>query len=441
MSKEDVIIFGAGVSGKKLLGIINSIYSVLYFCDNDEGKWGELICGVKVISPSELYQYQQYSPVRIYIACKQYYLSIALQLRQMGINDYVVYSHMQNGYHNTILPKSEVKQDVDTLLGFLRVKNDEVIIDPEECDYHVYKDLSILIPTCNSDLTPCLFYLNRLLAYSCIDVIIIDRSDSEICKANSVLLEKYKNINIIHTVIQQKDFHKTLIEGLQIVRSKYCMILRDDDYIVLDNIGKAIKILNDNPDIGIVRGKPVYFSSRVYENNGIKYIDNDFDSIELWETQREYLSSNHANERVAYYSNNLLYDNYYGVIRTSETLKAMNVLVNHAYYSELDSFFQEFLFEYTYVLLNRSYIIDSIIYLRDFTPGYVYSKLMSHYTTSFIRQNVEIFKQAIYDICKSQSVCIHDDTITIITDNLLLYLSSHFKTWNELSERNNDLEA
>ena len=61
MSKQQIILYGAGVQGKKALDFLkycNMDSCVLAFCDADSQKWGGQICGIEIISYEESKQYK-----------------------------------------------------------------------------------------------------------------------------------------------------------------------------------------------------------------------------------------------------------------------------------------------------------------------------------------------------------------------------------------------
>lgn len=83
----DVVIFGASTLGKAAYEICKNRYKVLYFCDNDQKKWGQEIGGIKIISPAYL---QKLAGKVDVIIASSYYNEIIKQLVAMGINDYKV---------------------------------------------------------------------------------------------------------------------------------------------------------------------------------------------------------------------------------------------------------------------------------------------------------------------------------------------------------------
>ena len=52
--KKETILFGAGCLGELAYKYLKSYYDIIYFCDNDENKWGKKINKIEIISPDKL---------------------------------------------------------------------------------------------------------------------------------------------------------------------------------------------------------------------------------------------------------------------------------------------------------------------------------------------------------------------------------------------------
>lgn len=84
MSKDRIVIFGAGIRGKRYLkSLLNAGIKVDYICDNNELLWGEKIEDCLIISPKELEKYRQ--EVQVLIANKFHGEAIKKQLQEMKI--------------------------------------------------------------------------------------------------------------------------------------------------------------------------------------------------------------------------------------------------------------------------------------------------------------------------------------------------------------------
>ena len=434
MSKEKIIIFGAGKLGQKLFEIMNPVYPVSFFCDNDEEKWGTLFCNVPIISPTELLKHLQNNPERIYIANRCFYLGIARQLEKMGIRDYLVYSHIQNGFQNTILPKLLVENEMNMLSDFFRVQDGKFCNPLTDIERNLFKDLTIIIPTWNTDLSPCLNYLDHMLKDIPVEIVLLDGSNDKIFTYNSEFIKQYTNLTISHFAVEAMEFHEFICTGLQYVKTEYCMILRDDDYIVAISIVEALGILNNDSDISMVRGRLAYFCSNVYERDGMKYIENDFNNIMVCDMPNQPLLSESSEERASYYSNNYTHDVYYAVTRKNNLLKTLKAVTMHKSFYELELYFKELLYLYTYVLMNRIQVIESIIYFRDLTPSHIYDSLASHFSKEILDNNVRIFKQTLIHICKSHNIALSSETIETLIANLLLFTHPRYKLAKKYKE-------
>jgi hypothetical protein len=84
--KEKVIIFGASNLGEMAHNDLKDKYNIVYFCDNDQKKWGTTFCEILVISPRELVN----NNLKV-IICSTYYDEIRDQLEKMNITNYIVY--------------------------------------------------------------------------------------------------------------------------------------------------------------------------------------------------------------------------------------------------------------------------------------------------------------------------------------------------------------
>jgi hypothetical protein len=82
MDKE-VIFFGASRFASVVFSYLDEGFKVSYFCDNDSKKWGQIFCGVKVISPGDLSRIKN---PRVIIT-SQYVQEITKQLFEMGIKE------------------------------------------------------------------------------------------------------------------------------------------------------------------------------------------------------------------------------------------------------------------------------------------------------------------------------------------------------------------
>lgn len=98
LSSYKLVIFGAssgGIALKKSLERLD--YSINYFCDNDEKKWGEKIQGIEILSPKDLLNLNQSE----YLTCiaSMWAYEIAAQLKKLGIR-YIDLTYWKNRWRN-----------------------------------------------------------------------------------------------------------------------------------------------------------------------------------------------------------------------------------------------------------------------------------------------------------------------------------------------------
>lgn len=90
--ENQVILWGAGFWGKKLLRILRARdISVTAFCDNDETKWGSTVMGVSVISPKELEALAKTSSVVVQLSiADKWAKEVLAQVTAMGITSTIL---------------------------------------------------------------------------------------------------------------------------------------------------------------------------------------------------------------------------------------------------------------------------------------------------------------------------------------------------------------
>lgn len=93
----DMIIFGAGKQAESTYEVASFMgYQILAFADNDEGKWGERIKGIEIVSPEKLRNYS----CKIVVPDK-FFEEISLQLKMLN-------------YSGTMVRRSELYAEILT---------------------------------------------------------------------------------------------------------------------------------------------------------------------------------------------------------------------------------------------------------------------------------------------------------------------------------------
>ncbi|MHA1353625.1 MAG: TIGR00180 family glycosyltransferase [Candidatus Heimdallarchaeota archaeon] len=117
------------------------------------------------------------------------------------------------------------------------------------------EDFSLLIPTYNREK-----YLSRILSYyakheyKC-KIVIADSSFEENKILNQKVIESFAQLNI-----QYLSFHpeinpyQKLIDAINSISTKYCVMCADDDFITPKSVTKSIAFLETNPDFTAVGG-------------------------------------------------------------------------------------------------------------------------------------------------------------------------------------------
>lgn len=80
--KENIVIFGATDTGKRIYYDLKEDNNILFFVDEDKKRWGTEINSIPIISPEEL---QTAKFDRIYIGVLTYYREVLQLLKQMNI--------------------------------------------------------------------------------------------------------------------------------------------------------------------------------------------------------------------------------------------------------------------------------------------------------------------------------------------------------------------
>lgn len=100
-TKEQVALYGFGTVGKSIYPYISKHYSILFWSDIDEKKWGTEYNGIPICSPNSFYSYQGKV---IVTTSDSYFIEIAQKLMKMGISKENIF----RGQHQIYDQKEEI---------------------------------------------------------------------------------------------------------------------------------------------------------------------------------------------------------------------------------------------------------------------------------------------------------------------------------------------
>lgn len=86
--KKNIILFGASSSGQAAFMLLKNEFNIICFCDNDPGKWGGKLSGIKIIPPSQLRE----NPDSKVVITSSFYEEISNLLVGMGIYDFEIFN-------------------------------------------------------------------------------------------------------------------------------------------------------------------------------------------------------------------------------------------------------------------------------------------------------------------------------------------------------------
>lgn len=232
-------------------------------------------------------------------------------------------------------------------------------------------DCTVVIPTYNRPL-----HLNRILQYynsygSGLAVIVADSGSAENRKQDAQIISSLSNLSIHHLDLYDVSvdpWHK-ILDAVQHVNTKYCLICADDDFVTPRGIKAAKDFLDLNPDYISAYGNNIWFSIKEGEGGKPAFLCKYFQSQANLQPDPQKRLLNKAMD-----SSNIT---YYAVHRTS----FMQLLIGEAsritgdlrfagaFRLTPDLFFAELLILWLPSIHGKMKCLDTLYYVReDCTP-------------------------------------------------------------------------
>ena len=120
--KKSVVIFGAGLNGRRVLGICKNQVEVEFFCDNDLDKQGMKIDGIEIVSLKKLLDSRGKDNYVVIVSPKYACEQIVVMLLNEGIKEENIYRYIE--YAPMTLDRMQYFDEELICFG-----NDEVFVD------------------------------------------------------------------------------------------------------------------------------------------------------------------------------------------------------------------------------------------------------------------------------------------------------------------------
>ncbi|MFC1952765.1 TIGR00180 family glycosyltransferase [Chloroflexota bacterium] len=223
---------------------------------------------------------------------------------------------------------------------------------------------NIIIPTYNRPA-----YLKRILHYynDCkigYQIIVADSSTYENKELNYRIIKQFPDLDILYTgkYPNSIEANRKIFQVLELIKTKYCVICGDDDFITPNGINQSADFLENNQDFSVVQG---YYVAFRIQNKVEKELQFEW----------KYTDSNQSivfpdsEDRTSYHLSNYAVTTFYGVHRTnllkmifSESLK----------YSD-DFYFGELLLTMLTLIYGKLKCLNILFAVRDSPVTHMYS--------------------------------------------------------------------
>lgn len=133
---------------------------------------------------------------------------------------------------------------------------------------------TIIIPTYNRPI-----YLKRILSYydeygKDFNIIVADSSSDENKKINKKIILSLPNLNILYKtypVNVRPYYYFKIADSINQVKTEYCVICADDDFVTSSGTNLAIEFLERNPDFVCCQGNYISFYLKTNKNGQLQF--------------------------------------------------------------------------------------------------------------------------------------------------------------------------
>lgn len=275
------------------------------------------------------------------------------------------------------------------------------------------KSITVLIPTKDR---PEL--LERCVKYFCnisdknlhIEVFILDASNSKNLSINKQMLQINDKTVKYFSFDENSSHFSRILRIYNQIKTEFCCLCADDDFIHRDGIIKSIEMLSQNTDIITVKGKSYIFLNN--DTSNIYYFPKD-SCLPLIEGQ--------PMQRLDKLISNWVPQLYYLVYRKNDFYEIIDFIKNNK--NNVDSsVFAEYLLYFLVPLCGKVVNIEQPLNIRDessYSAGYIVPGFYQHAINGDFNEHYKNFKEKLLDFCKKKNINVKDDDIDNIFSDFL----------------------
>ena len=221
-------------------------------------------------------------------------------------------------------------------------------------------NLSLIIPTYNRP-----DYLRRILGYYSdfgedYKIIVADSSSDENKEQNGKVIKRFPNLDILYL----NEYPTTIMANLKIyqalehIKTKYCVICGDDDFVTPHGIYQSLDFLEKNPDFAIAYGRYIGFKLKSGKGKKLTFRWN-------FSYSPRSIEFSNAEARLEYHLSSYLTATFYAVHRTD----LMKMIFREALCFTDDHNFCELLLTMLTLTYGKAKSLDVLYGARDANPG------------------------------------------------------------------------